>query len=110
MGGVSTSCLRGQAATNYVSPHNYQVIFEKPNTIHQFTLVSGRVDGTGNDGFEWEGTRQLSHLLVQDEAPCSESEIINSFWDGEVGHNLRVGLKMGGVKKKNKKNITQHVA
>ena len=59
MGGVSTSCLGGQAATNYVLPHNYQVIFEKPNTIHQLTLVSGRVDGTGNDDFEWEGSHKV---------------------------------------------------
>ena len=60
MGGVSTSCLGGHAATNYVLPHNCQVIFEKPNTIHQFTLVSGRVNGTGNDDFELEGLTKLS--------------------------------------------------
>ena len=43
MGGVSESCLGAQAATNCVSPHNFQVIFEKPNTTNQFMLVSGCV-------------------------------------------------------------------
>ena len=41
MGGVSESCLGGQAARNYVLPHNYQIIFTKSNTIHQLTLVLG---------------------------------------------------------------------
>ena len=52
MGGVSKSCLGGQAATNSVVPHSYQIIFSKSNTFYQLALVLGGVGGTGNNEFE----------------------------------------------------------
>ena len=57
----------GQGAINYVLPHNYQIIFAKPNTFHQLTQVSGRVGGTGTNDFERGGVSKncLGGLAIQ---------------------------------------------
>ena len=56
MGRVSTSCLGGQAATAYVLPHNCQSTFVNSNSFHQLALVLWGTGGTGNKGFEREGS------------------------------------------------------